>query len=350
MNVPKKLYKILEIIGILVIILIGYYIFPFVRNIIGLIMKIILPFIIGFAIAFIFEPIIEKLEAKKMNRKVAIALIVFIIIGILIAFFRLFLPLMVKQLNSIIDQIPNYFEQIKGLMDKINQKINSITGTYTLDYDKIEGIIVDYFSKLVTRIGSILQRSFSYIISVFITPILMIYFMADYPNIENYFKKKLLEKNKIATYECLSKIKQSLQQYVKGVLIVMTILIIISSIVFSLIGIEYAIVFGIIVGITDIIPYIGPYIGGGIVVIFTLATNPSKTLFVIISIVIMQFLEGNLLVPKIQSKTMKTKPLIVLLSVAFFGEILGIFGILIAVPMSRIIEIIIQSWYSYKKM
>ena len=347
---PKKLYKILEIIGILVIIFIGYYIFPFIRSIVGLIMKIILPFIIAFAIAFIFEPIIEKLEAKKMNRKVAIALILFIILGILIVFFRLFLPLMVKQLNAIIEQIPSYFEQIKELMNKINQKINSITGTYTLDYDKIEAFIVEYVSKIVAKIGNILQRSFSYIISVFITPILVIYFMADYPNIENYFKKKLLEKNKKVTYECLSKIKQSLQQYVKGVLIVMTILIAMSTLVFSLLGIQYAIVFGIIVGITDIIPYIGPYIGGGIVVIFTLATNPTKTLFVIISIVIMQFLEGNLLVPKIQSKTLKTKPLIVLLSVAFFGEILGIFGILIAVPMSRIIEIVIQSWYSYKKM
>lgn len=347
---PKKIYKILEIVGILVIALLCYYVFPFVKDIIRLLMRVILPFIIAFSIAFIFEPLIEKLEAKKMNRKLAIALIMFILLGILVVFFRLFLPLMVKQLNAIIEQIPSYFEQIRLFMDKINDKISDITGTYALDYDKIEEIIINYFVKFVSRIGNILQRSFSYIISIFITPILVIYFMTDYKNIEEFVKNKLFEKEKINTYHCLSQIKISLQQYVKGVLIVMLILTIASSVAFSIIGIDYAFIFGIIVGITDIIPYIGPYIGGVIVVVFALATVPNKVVFVIISIVIMQFLEGNLLVPKIQSKTLKTKPLIVLLSVAFFGEILGIFGILIAVPMSRIIEIIIQSWFSYKKM
>ncbi len=347
---PKKLYKLLEIIGILVIALIGYYVFPFIKNIFGLIMKIALPFIIAFSIAFIFEPIIEKLEAKKMNRKIAIALIMFIIIGIFVTFFRFFLPLMMKQLNAILEQIPSYFESIKEFMNKINQKINSITNNYTLDYDKIEEVIVSYIGKIVSRIGNVLQRSFSYLISFFLTPVLVIYFMADYQNIETYIKNKLIEKQKTAVYDCLSKIKESLHQYIKGVFIVMTILSVTASIVFYLIGIDYAIIFGIIVGITDIIPYIGPYIGGGIVAIFTLATHPSKTLLVIVSIVIMQFLESNFLVPKIQSKTLKTKPLIVLLSVAVFGELLGIFGILIAVPMSRIIEIVIQSWYSYKKM
>lgn len=347
---PKKIYKILEIIGILVIVLLCYYVFPFAKDIIRLLMKVILPFIIAFSIAFTFEPLIEKLEKKKMNRKLAIALIVFVLIGILVVFFRLFLPLMIKQLNAIINQIPTYFEKIHIFMDKINNKINDITNTYTLDYEKIEELVANYFTKFASKIGNILQRSFSYIISIFITPILVVYFMNDYKNIEEYVKKRLLDMNKIHTYNCLSQIKISLQQYVKGVLIVMLILTIASSVAFAIIGIDYAIIFGIIVGITDIIPYIGPYIGGVIVSVFALATAPNKVIFVIISIVIMQFLEGNLLVPKIQSKTLKTKPLIVLLSVAFFGEILGIFGILIAVPMSRIIEIVIQSWFSYKKM
>lgn len=347
---PKKIYKILEIIGVLVIFLLCYYVFPFVKDVIRLLMKVILPFVIAFSIAFIFEPLIEKLEQKKMKRQLAIALILFILIRILVVFFRLFLPLMIRQLNSIINQIPSYFEKFRFLMERINDKISSITNNYSLDYDKIEEVVMNYFVKFASKIGNILQRSFSYIISIFITPILVIYFMNDYKNIEQFVKNKLLENEKINTFNCLSKIKLSLQQYVKGVLIVMFILTVASSISFAIIGIDYAIIFGIIVGITDIIPYIGPYIGGIIVGIFTLATAPHKIIFVIISIVIMQFLEGNFLVPKIQSKTLKTKPLIVLLSVAFFGEILGIFGILIAVPMSRIIEIIIQSWFSYKKM
>ncbi len=347
---PKKIYKLLEIIGILLIVLLGYHIFPFVKNIFKLVIKIILPFLIAFSIAFIIEPIIEKLETKKMNRKLAICLVSFVIIGCLVTFFRLFLPLMLKQITSITEKMPDYFLQIKEIMNNIDQKIYKITGNYSLDYEKIEIMITNYFQQIANRIIQILQRSFSYIISFLITPILVVYFMVDFKNIEEFVKKKLIDKNKDNIYNCLSEIKNSLQQYLKGVFIVMIILTITSSIVFSLLGIDYAALFGIIVGITDIIPYIGPYIGGAIVAIFTLATNPKKTIFVILSIVIMQFIEGNFLVPKVQSKTMKTKPLLVLLSVAIFGELFGIFGILIAVPMSRIIEIIFRNWQYYKKM
>ena len=112
--------------------------------------------------------------------------------------------------------------------------------------------------------------------------------------------------------------------------------------------IDYAFLFGIIIGVTDIIPYIGPYIGGALVSVFVLVSRPEKLIFVIISIVILQFIESNFLVPKIQSKTLKTNPILVILSVTFFGEIMGIFGMLIAVPLEKIVEIIINS-YTYNK-
>ena len=144
-------------------------------------------------------------------------------------------------------------------------------------------------------------------------------------------------------------IKKSLRNYIKGVLIVMAILSIASSICFLILKIDYAFLFGIIIGVTDIIPYIGPYIGGAIVVIFTIVTNPSKVIILIIVIVVLQLLESNFLVPRIQSKTLETNPILVLLSIAFFGEILGIFGMIIAVPLVKIIEIIVKTFFVQKK-
>lgn len=135
----------------------------------------------------------------------------------------------------------------------------------------------------------------------------------------------------------------------KGVIVVMLILSLVSSLCFMILGIEYSLIFGLIIGITDIIPYIGSYIGGGIVVIFVLVSKPSLVISVLIVIVILQFLESNFLVPKVQSKTLNTHPLLVLLSVAIFGELFGIFGMIIAVPIEKVIEIIVKSIYCYKK-
>ena len=72
----KRLYKIIEIIGVLIIFLIIYRLFPFVNIILKYIFKIIMPFLIAFSIAFIFEPFIVFLEKKKINRKIAIGFIV----------------------------------------------------------------------------------------------------------------------------------------------------------------------------------------------------------------------------------------------------------------------------------
>jgi predicted PurR-regulated permease PerM len=122
----------------------------------------------------------------------------------------------------------------------------------------------------------------------------------------------------------------------------MFLLSIISTILFSIIGIEHSLLWGIIIGTTNVIPYIGPYIGGAIVVTFTLLTSYKKAFIVLIVIVILQLIESNFISPNIHSKTVKTSPILVLLFVSIFGQILGIFGMIIAVPILSIFQILVN--------
>lgn len=345
----RRLYKILEIIGILIIFLIAYKLFPFIKLFLDFISKIIMPFFLGFIIAFIFEPFIMFLENKKINRKFAIVILVFIFLGIGFLIFKFAFPLFIKELKMFLEMIPNYLNTFKTIVEKISTKFQKLPVDFQINYDKIEAIVIEKITTMMIKISNNIQGSFSYIFQLLITPIIAIYFLCDYPKIEDKIKNILKSKNKNILYEALSKIKQSLRKYLKGVIIVMVILSIATTFCFLVAGIDYALLFGIIIGVTDIIPYIGPYIGGAIAVIFTIVTRPERALIVLIIIISLQFLESNFLVPKVQSKTMKTHPLLVLLSVAFFGELLGILGMVIAVPLEKIIEIIIMSLKEYKK-
>lgn len=333
----KKILKLIELLLLLIIVYFFMKLFPLLKNVLFFVFKVTLPFFMGFIIAFIFEPLIAKLS-QKINRKIVVIIINIVLIGAIVLFVRIFVPFLIKQLSAISNQIPNYINQIKKILEQIEEKMNHISQRYEFDYDKIEELLNSLITKIINNLLGFIQRSFSYVFSIFMTPVLAIYFMNYYEKVENFIKKHTKDKHHL--YECLSEIKLSLHQYVKGVLIVMSILTFVTVITFKIIGLDYAFLLSLIIGITDIIPYIGPYIGGTIAGIFTLATKPSKFIYVIISIVVIQLLESNYLVPKIQSKTLKTNPIIVLLSIAFFGELLGIFGILIAVPMARIIEII----------
>ncbi len=337
----NRLYKILEIIGILVIIYIFYKLFPFIRLILQFILKVVLPFVIAFVIAFVLEPIVEFLDKKKIKRKFAILIIGAIFVGVIFLILRFAIPLFVKELGNFMEMLPSYFIKFKAFINQIMTKFQKIPIDWQASYDKIETMVMTKLSEIIINISNNIQRSFSYVLQLLITPILAIYFLSYYPKIEDFVKKKLIKKE--AIYNTLSAIKISLRNYIKGVLIIMVILSVATSFSFLIIGIDYAFLFGIIIGITDIIPYIGPYIGGAIATIFTLVSSPDKVLMVLIIIIVLQFLEGNFLVPKVQSKTMQTNPILVLLSVTFFGELLGIIGMIIAVQMEKIIEIIYHS-------
>ena len=345
----KKIYKIIEIIGIMIIAFLSIKIFPYFKNIIKLIFKILLPFIISFSIAFIFEPLIEKLESKKINRKISISIISLIFVLIVFLFIKFGIPSFVNKVEDITKILPEYMKKISNVVENINKKFEFIFNGYTIDYDKIEIIISSKLTEFANKITSSFQMIFSYIIVILVTPILTIYFMHDFKKIEKFVKKKLEENKKDAIYEVISKSKDAIMQYFKGIIIVMLILTLATTMTFLFLKLDYPLLFGFIIGITDIIPYLGPYIGGAVVVLFVFVSTPKKVIFVIISIVILQFIESNFLVPKVQSKTLKTNPILVILSVTFFGEIMGIFGMLIAVPLEKIVEIVVYSYLKYKK-
>ena len=128
--------------------------------------------------------------------------------------------------------------------------------------------------------------------------------------------------------------------YLGGVLLVMVFLILISTVCFFIIGINLPLLWGIIIGLTNIIPYIGPYIGGFIVVIFTLGSMPNKIIPVIAIIVVLQLIESNFITPKVESKTVKVHPILAIFSVALLGKILGIFGMILAIPIVSSIQIV----------
>lgn len=346
----KRLYKIIEIIGFLIIFLIGFKVFPYIKNIFLLLFKISLPFLISFVIAFSFEPLIARLELKKINRKVTIFVIVVLFIIFIYLFIKFIIPNFLIQLEKLLKMLPDYLNRIGEFIDAINKKLNRLSINFTIDYSKIENYLVGKIGENVSKISTFLQKIFSYTITIITAPILAIYFMIDYKKIEEKIKCFLMNKEKMHIYKMLSKIKESTRQYIKGVLLVMVIFILVSSFVFLLIGVDYAFLFGIIIGVTDIIPYLGPYLGGSIVVLLTFISNPHKALFVLLSIVILQFIESNFLVPKIQSKTMETSPIIVIFSVILFGELFGILGMIIAVPLEKIVEIIIRTYLEYKKI
>jgi predicted PurR-regulated permease PerM len=105
-----------------------------------------------------------------------------------------------------------------------------------------------------------------------------------------------------------------------------------------IVGLKAPLLFGLICGITNIIPYIGPYLGALPATIVAFTQGVPVGIMTVVSILIVQFVEGNFIQPLVMSKTMKLHPVTILIGLLVFGYFFGVLGMIIATPLVAMIK------------
>ncbi len=338
--------KLIKILLIILIIYLCFLSFDYIKIGFTYLLGLLIPFVIGFGVSFILQPFINYLQRRGMNKKVAIFATLIFLLLIIVSFCVFLVPIIYNQLSIFLSKLPGYLEILKNNLKEMEKHL-AILDSFGLSLDGIIMNFTEYQGNIMAKIISFIESIFSYFIPIITTPVLIIYFTIYYEDIEKYIIHKT--KDRPVLFAILKKAKQSMHTYFKSVLIIVSLLSLLASIAFGILGIEYFILWGIVIGITDIIPYVGPYIGGGIVLLFILTTRPNLFIYGIVIVCVVQLIEECLLTPKIQGKAMQINPILVIFSLALFGKILGIFGMIIAVPIVRITQIILTEVISYRK-
>ena len=177
---------------------------------------------------------------------------------------------------------------------------------------------------------------------VLIVPIILLYLLLDYEKILSSLRIFLIKNNKVKFKNYLGELHKTMSSYIRGVLLVMFILFALFTIIFLILNVENGMVFALIISITNVIPYLGSWIGTSLPVLYVLLSSYNKAIVVLIICVIIQTIEADVLTPLIQGKKTKLHPLIIMLSLLFFGSIFGFIGMMIAVPMAAIINITLK--------
>jgi predicted PurR-regulated permease PerM len=139
----------------------------------------------------------------------------------------------------------------------------------------------------------------------------------------------------------LKDIDESLGSYIRGQLLICMIIGSISALLFWIFHLRYPLILGLIVGATNVIPYFGPIIGA-VPAIIIAATSSVKLVVITVVIVFgLQFLEGNILSPYIVGKSLHMHPLIIMIALTAGGEIGGILGLILAVPVLVVLKVAI---------
>lgn len=312
--------------------------------------NVLLPFIVGLILASLMLPIIRWVEkrlpgaGKKPKRKqlkritiiVTVYLLSLVVIGLLIFYMVNIIGKAMGNLTQDASHIlPDGLYTIKQWLKSIpflsSPAIQMQLDSLALQAgEALPGVINDFLTTSVSNA----QASVGMILGFVIMPIFIFFILKDWDNLRDTFYKVLPVWVRKHIKGVLSILQRVVMRYIRGQLLLALAVGIGAGILLFILKVEFALPLAVFAGLTEMVPMIGPWLGGGLAVIVTLATAPEKFIWVGLGFLIIQLLENNLLVPKIQGSQMEIHPaFIIMLSVlgAYFA---GIIGFIIVLPVT----------------
>lgn len=335
--------KILKIVYVLSVVL-GVYIAIMVckeLKITGFFITVlatISPLFIGIFVAWLFDPFVTFLQRKGMRRGMGTFITYLLFIGALAIIVGAIIPVLYEQVNDFVKGMPSTFDTIKGWINGAFDKIGNIDGidaeSVRVDlFKRIEEFGVGITSSLPEMIVRFVKALFSGMGTLIVGLIIGFYLLLTFDNANDLLITLTPKKLQHDTRDLVNEVNTSLRKFIQGALADCGLIFVVTSIAFGFIGLKSPLLFGLFCGITNIIPYAGPYIGGAPAVIVGYSQGPLVGTLTLISIFVVQFLEGNLLQPLIMSKTTKLHPVTIMLGLLVFGHFFGILGMVISTPV-----------------
>ncbi len=313
-----------------------------------------LPVYIALLLAYFLEPAVSILEKRGVGRPLAIAL-VFLAMVLLLALLVGFFVFSIKnEFQSVQINLPDYANRF---YDWIPQSVKKYLGIETpqkayqlveTQIQGLQGLSVDLFKETFTIVKKAFASTLAFILAIvgyFIIPVYLFYFLKDLHGMESGIIELVPQRFREAFKAKASEINELLSAFIRGQLILVTILSILYSIGLYFIGIDLAVAIGTLAGVAFIIPYLGTILGIVLSVVMAVLKfhdllHPALCLgwFGLV-----QLTEGAVITPKIVGDKVGLHPVVTILSLLVGGQLLGIVGMLIAVPVAAILKVLFRS-------
>jgi len=305
---------------------------------------IIAPVLVSILIAYILNGLTSFMEEKGNSRILALT-VTLIIFGLFYLSIFLFLPFLSRQILLLVSDIPQIYESVNSFLS------NQLAG-YGLQSNQLDEVVINAFSYIPTLFQNALLQlnsGFSAVMNallyLIIVPFLVFFLLKDRDIFINYAKNLLPQKKNLLT-KIWNDLNVQLYGYLRGKGLEMIIVALVTGFVFYLQEVNYSIILAILVGLSVLIPYVGAILVTIPVVLiglFQWGLDSSFYIF-ITSYMIIQALDGNVLMPLLLGREVKLHPVIIITAVLIFGGIWGFWGLLLAIPIATFLRAILVAW------
>jgi predicted PurR-regulated permease PerM len=313
----------------------------------------LVPFLLGLVLAYLLLPVVRWGEKRlpatcryvRARRIITVLLLLIAVFGLIglaayyvlstvISSFTLLLyhaPAFLVQglltLQDLAEAVVRHFPpEVHGWINELLQDLGATVGKGIRD-------------AFLTGVASIPSR-LSFLLGFATLPIFLFYVLKDSEQLTSGFYSRLSPWAAGHARNVVSIVEGVLGRYIRAQLMLGLVVAVLSFIGLSILDISFAPALAIFAGVTELIPILGPWIGGAFAVVVTLATTPEKAIWVVVVFVSVQFVENNLLVPRIQGGYLRIHPAVVLVLLVVGSFVAGIWGIILIVPLTAtVVEI-----------
>lgn len=305
--------------------------------------KMLTPLIAAVVIAYLLEGPVQKLE-KRVSRLVAVVA-VFILFVLFLVFLVLFLlPILSRQASQFFQEVPNMINKGQDTLMRLSQDYPEI-----ISEDSIKDIIFSLSGELSAFGQSVLSVSFASIplivVYLVLVPLMIFFFMKDKIIILEWLSRFLPANRQLVTH-LWEEMDGQIGNYIRGKVNEIIIVGVAAYIVFKFFGLNYASLLAIVVGLSVLIPYIGAAtvtIPVAVVGYFQWGLGSDFT-WLMIAYFILQFLDGNVLVPILFSDAVNIHAVAIIAAILVFGGLWGFWGVFFAIPLATLVKALINVW------
>ena len=317
--------------------------------------EIFTPFLTAFILAYALRPLCLWLERRQFPRPLAAALSMVVGLSLIFGIFGLLIGLLKFEIPLIKAQLPEWIASTQAWLGPklVQMHIDIDWGAFKSNVtEKITEHISDNADTLIGSTIDTVLVSGSSVLSGFVNGVLIIfvmfYLLIDWEHFFGLIKKLVPPRAQETVHHLAMHTDGLLSQYLRGMLIVISIMAVFYSVGLSVIGIKGAVALGVFTAIMIVIPYIGITLGLSLAVLSALLQFGMSTqlIGVLALFGLGQFLEGFFLTPRLVGERIGLHPVAVVFALLLFGKIFGFFGVLLALPISAVSLVLVQYLWS----
>ena len=319
------------------------------------------PFIIGGAIAYIlnfmlkfYENLLSKWDkfdkqSKKVKRSVGLVLTYISASIMLYLFLQFVLPQLLDSILGLANSIPQYVKELSNITNELIGKVDldpQFIDVLMKQWNDLVNTVITIITNMVPVIGNWVLELSSSLFSIFIGVIVSIYMLIDKEKLLALCRKIVFAFSPNERAKFILRIARisndTFGKFLVGKIIDSLIIGILTFCILSICKMPYTLLISVVIGITNIIPFFGPFFGAIPSVIIVLFVSPTKALWLVLIVFVIQQIDGNIIGPKILGDTIGISAFWILFSLLIFSKLLGVVGMIVGVPIFAVVYSLIK--------